>query len=177
MANTDHVVDSKLPPRPGPRPRTTPTNPHQQLDQHAPAPVIETLVQRLGALPGTIQRPSAISVPGARAFWLPQQDAQGPREAFMIGTEFAHVHPLPDGSLHVALPPPLARQAIEAGWAEEHPVARMGLIPANVCMVYAPRDAGEVDTVVELVTAAYHYARGHDPDRCPPEDRTVYSFP
>ncbi len=153
----------QLPVRSGPRPRTTPTNPHQQLDQHPPPELIESLVQRLSALPGVIQRPSAISVPGARAFWLPQQDAKGPREAFMIGTEFAHVHPLPDGSLHVALPPPVGDAAIANGWAEQHPVARMGLIPANVCMVYAPRDTAELDTIVELVTAAHDYARGpHD---------------
>lgn len=150
----------QLPVRPGPRPRTTPTNPHQQLDQHPPPELIETLVQRLSALPGVIQRPSAISVPGARAFWLAPRDANGPAEAFMIGTEFAHVHPLPDGSLHVALPPPVGDAAIANGWAEQHPVARMGLIPGNVCMVYAPRDAAELDTIVELVTAAYNYARG-----------------
>lgn len=155
----------KLPVRAGPRPRTTPVNPHQQLDQHAPAAMIEMLVQRLCALPGTVQRPSAISVPGARAFWLPEQDANGPADAFMIGTEFAHVHPLPDGSLHVALPPPLAQAAVANGWSEEHPVARMGLIPPNVCMIYAPRDASELETVVTLVTAAYHYARGDERNR------------
>lgn len=150
----------KLAPRRGSRPRTTPTNPHQQLDQHAPPELIESLVLRLADLPGVIQRPSAISVPGARAFWLAPHDAKGPPEAFMIGTEFAHVHPLPDGSLHVALPPAVGDAAIENGWAEQHPVARMGLIPGNVCMVYAPRDAAELETVVELVKAAHDYARG-----------------
>jgi len=150
----------ELPARSGPRPRTTPTNPHQQLDQHPPAELVETLVQRLSELPGVIQRPSAISVPGARAFWLPRDDAKGPAEAFMIGTEFAHVHPLPDGSLHVALPPAVGDAAIAGGWAEQHPVARMGLIPGNVCMVYAPRDAAELDVIVGLVRAAYDYARG-----------------
>lgn len=150
----------RLSPRSGPRPSTTPTNPHQQLDQHPPPELIETLVRRLAELPGVVQRPSAISVPGARAFWLPRQDARGPDDAFMIGTEFAHVHPLPDGSLHVALPPAVSEAAIAGGWAEQHPVARMGLIPGNVCMVYAPRDAAELDTVVELVQSAYDYARG-----------------
>ena len=150
----------ELSPRAGPRPRTTPTNPHQQLDQHPPPELIETLVRRLSELPGVIQRPSAISVPGARAFWLAPRDAKGPAEAFMIGTEFAHVHPMPDGSLHVALPPAVSDAAIETGWAEQHPVARMGLIPGNVCMVYAPRDAAELEAVVELVMAAHAYARG-----------------
>ena len=63
----------------------------------------------------------------------------------MIGGEFAHLHPSPDLSLHVALPPSLARTAVEAGWGEVHPVARRGLIPAHVVMLYAPRDGHELD--------------------------------
>jgi hypothetical protein len=149
-----------FPPRVGSRPRTTPTNPHQQLDQHPPIPVFEELCERLFAMPHVIERPSAISVPGARALWLSEEEARGPQEAFMVMTEFAHVHPLPDGSLHVALPPEVAEEAIRQGWAEQHPVARRGLIPSNVCMVYAPRSSEEVDLVVGLVAEALRFARG-----------------
>lgn len=56
----------------------------------------------------------------------------------MAGTEFAHLHPSPDLSLHTVLPPELAAEAIEAAWAEPHPIARLGLIPAAVVMLYAP---------------------------------------
>jgi hypothetical protein len=58
------------------------------------------------------------------------------------------------------LPPPLAAEAIERGWAEIHPIARMGLIPGNVVMLYAPRDDGEVGVVLGLVRAALAFARG-----------------
>jgi hypothetical protein len=149
-----------LPPRQGPRPSTTPTNPHTQLDQRPPARVIAGLADALFALPGVHERPSAISVPGARALWLEENDAHGPREAFLIGREFAHVHPLPDGSLHVALPPAVAEEAIAQGWAEVHPVARMGLIPANVVMLYAPRDDAEAAVALALVREALAFARG-----------------
>jgi hypothetical protein len=149
-----------LPARSGPRPRTTPTNPHSQLDQHPTPAVVGDLAARLFALPDVREDASAISVPGARALWLDPRVARGPREAFLVSTEFAHVHPLPDGSLHVALPPSLALTAIERGWAEEHPVARRGLIPRNIVMVYAPRDAAEADVVMQLVRAAYEFARG-----------------
>ena len=78
----------------------------------------------------------------------------------MIGREFAHIHPMPDGSLHAALPPELAEEAIEKGWAEQHPVARMGHISPNVVMIYAPRNAEEIEIVAGLVEESYHYAVG-----------------
>ena len=105
-----------------------------------------------------IERPSLISVPGARALWL--SDAAGPPGAFMVGHEFAHLHPTPDHSLHAMLPPDLVDDAVEAGWAELHPVARRGLLPPNAVMLYAPRDDAERVVVEELVQAAHAYARG-----------------
>ena len=149
-----------LPERAGKRPNTTPTNPHTQLDQNPQGPVVQELAQRIFALPDVEERPSAISVPGARALWLRDEVPAGPQEAFMIGREFAHIHPLPDGSLHAALPPELAEEAIEKGWAEQHPVARMGYIPPNVVMIYAARNAGEIEIVAGLVTESYRYAGG-----------------
>jgi hypothetical protein len=153
-----------LPKRGGPRPRTTPTNPHTQLEQNPEREVVEELARRVFALPGVEERPSAISVPGARALWLREDVPAGPREAFMIGREFAHIHPMPDGSLHAALPPEVAQEAVEKGWAEQHPVARMGYIPQNVVMIYAPRDVREIEVVAGLVEEAYRYAAGTTPD-------------
>lgn len=151
-----------LPERNGSRPRTTPTNPHTQLEQNPDTSMVEELARRVFALPGVEERPSAISVPGARALWLSEDAPSGPPEAFMIGREFAHIHPMPDGSLHAALPPEVAREAIEKGWAEQHPVARMGYIPRNVVMIYAPRDAEEIEVVTGLVVESYRYAGGSE---------------
>ena len=150
---------SDLTARSGARPRTTPSNPHTQLDQQ---PVDERprrlLEKRLVALPGVVWRPSMISVPGPRALTLPPEAAQGPPEAFMVGTEFALLHPRPDHSLHLVLPPDVASGVIEAGWAEQHPVARRGLITSGAVMVYAPRDEEEAELVSQIVTAAFEYA-------------------
>ena len=79
----------------------------------------------------------------------------------MIGREFAHIHPMPDGSLHAALPPEVAREALEKGWAEQHPVARLGYIPENVVMIYAPRDEPELEVVLKLVEESRRYAGGN----------------
>lgn len=43
-----------------------------------------------------------------------------------------------DGSLHIVLPPDLAMEAITAGWAGVHPVARAGMAPLNRVMLYGP---------------------------------------
>ncbi len=120
-----------LPRRPGLPPTTTPTNPHMQLDQQpAGSKQRDLLATAVFALAGVVERSSLISVPGARALWL-VEDAKGPPEGFMIGQEFAHLHPGPDQSLHMMLPPQLAEEAIEAGWAEQHPVAREGPHPGQ----------------------------------------------
>ena len=70
------------------------------------------------------------------------------------------VPPMPDGSLHAALPPEVAGGAIEKGWAEQHPVARMGYIPENVVMIYAPRDTEDIEIITGLVTESYRYVGG-----------------
>ena len=149
-----------LPTRAGERPRTTPTNPHTQLDQQ-PADLrwVEELADRVFALPGVLDEPSRISVPGARALVLAPGEPTGPPEAFLIEREFAHLHPAPDHSLHAMLPPELVDQAIDAGWAEHHPVALRGLIPRTAVMLYAPRDEAELDVIGSLVRASHAFAR------------------
>jgi hypothetical protein len=57
------------------------------------------------------------------------------------------------------LPLETVREAIAAGWAEPHPVALRGLIPANAVMLYAPRDESELDVIEALVRASYTFAR------------------
>jgi hypothetical protein len=149
-----------LPARAGARPRTTPTNPHTQLDQQpTDRHLIEELARRAFALPGVVEEPSGISVPGARALVLAPGEPAGPAEAFLIGREFAHLHPAPDHSLHAMLPPDIAEEAIAAGWAEPHPVALRGLIPRTAVMLYAPRDEAELDVIERLVRASHAFAR------------------
>jgi hypothetical protein len=150
----------QLPARAGDRPRTTPTNPHTQLDQQPTDLLwVEELAERVFALPGVVEQPSGISVPGARALVLASGEPTGPPEAFLIDREFAHLHPAPDHSLHAMLPSETVAEAVEAGWAEPHPVALRGLIPPNAVMLYAPRDEAELDVIERLVRASHGFAR------------------
>lgn len=152
-----------LPPRRGPRPQTRSGMPHRQLDQNAPPELQEALFQRARALPGVRVAPSGVSVPGARAFVLAEDLAAGPPEAFMIGREFAHLHPPYDGSLHLTLPPAVAARVVESGWGEPHPLVRWGAFPPTFVMVYGPRDGAELEAVWTIVQASYAFARGHLP--------------
>src|SRR3954469_4777073 len=153
-------MPSPLPPRLGDRPRTTPTNPHTQLDQQ-PSDLrwVEELASRVFSLPGAVEEPSRISVPGARALVLAPGEPTGPPEAFLIDREFAHLHPAPDHSLHAMLPTETVAKAVEAGWAEPHPVALRGLIPPTAVMLYAPRDEAELDVIEALLLASHGFAR------------------
>ena len=153
-----------LPRREGARPYTTPTNPHTQLDQQPADPTLrDELARRVFAWPDVEERPTRISVPGARALWLRDAVPAGPADAFLIEREFAHLHPGPDHSLHACLPLVLAQEAMAAGWAELHPVAVRGLIPRTAVMLYAPRTMAEVEVVVQLLLASYHFAGGRTP--------------
>ena len=152
-----------LPGRSGARPRTHKGLPHQQLDQQPRDDMIRTqLAEWLVALEGVAEAPSGISVPGARALVL-HDATPGPPEAFLVGREFAHMHPPPDHSLHITLPEQRAREAIEAGWAEFHPLVDDGRLPPTVVMVYAPRDQAELAVVSGLVQESYQFASGRKP--------------
>ena len=149
-----------LPRRAGPRPRTRKGLPHQQLDQQPPDGTIRAqLADRVWALAGVAEAPSGISVPGARAVVL-RDLPPGPPDAFLVGREFAHLHPPPDQSLHITLPEQRAREAIQAGWAEFHPLVDAGRFPPTVVMIYAPRDEAELEIVSGLVRESYHFALG-----------------
>jgi Family of unknown function (DUF5519) len=151
---------STLPLREGELPRTNPNMPHQQVSQNAPVRMQEALFARIAAMPGVVVGRSHVSVPGARAFHLDDASAAGPREAFMIGTEFAHLHPEEDGSLHLILPEEGAREVIAQGWGEFHPLVREGVVPPTTLMVFGPRDEAELEAVWQIVQAAYANARG-----------------
>lgn len=145
--------------RSGTRPTTSPEIPHEQLDQTASLTLQAELWRRMIALPDISVGASKKSVPHTRALHLDPAVALGPREAFIGGTEFAHLHGNHDGSLHASLPLEVAERAIAQGWAELHPLVRMGRRPPNLVMLYAPRNAAELETIWQFVETSYAFAR------------------
>jgi hypothetical protein len=149
-----------LPERSGDRPKTGPEIPHQQLSQNAPVSLQDELWQLMTSLEGVRPGRSYVSLPDTRALHLDPRLAAGPGDAFLAGTEFAHLHGASDGSLHLMLPVSVASDAIDKGWSERHPVARRGAAPPTLVMLYGPRDEAELEVVWRLLQASYAFARG-----------------
>lgn len=135
--------------------------PHAQIGVTAEPAIDRELRRRAYALPGVLDRPTVISVLGARALWLADEVDLLRPESILRGREFAHIHP--DGSLHATLPPPRAREAIAAGWAEPHPIAEHLGMPGLV-LLYTPRSMEELDVVVDLVVDSYNFVTGRSID-------------
>jgi hypothetical protein len=147
-----HPVDP-LPVRSGPPPETIGPRPHAQVTQQSPPALHRELGNRALGLTGVQGADSLVSVPGALAFVLDEESAGGPPEAFQAGREFAHLHPLEDGSLHMTLPPDIAQEAYEKGWGEPHP-------RSGTPLIFAPRDEQELEIVWGLLRASYAFAKG-----------------
>ncbi|MET1411547.1 luciferase family protein [Roseibium sp. HPY-6] len=146
--------------RSGSKPDTTSSLPHSQLNQHGPDVVVAALHTWCFSLPLVQEEDSGISVPGSRALVL-HDSADCNHAAFMIGREFAHIHPHPDnGSMHVQLPPEAAREVIEAGWGESHYLVTEGRLPFGLVLVFSPRDEMELEVVKTIVRHSYEYATG-----------------
>ncbi|WP_459384590.1 luciferase domain-containing protein [Arthrobacter humicola] len=159
------LPDGTLPRRAGQRPTVSWTIPQEQRTDNAPVDLQEKLFARISSLAGVSTSQSVISVPGARGLMIkPAPDA--PKDAFLVPSagEFAHQHPSHDGSLHLALPPKLAADAIAKGWAVAHPLAGIRLAQGMV-MVYGPRDENELHVVAAMVETSHAYATGPDADR------------
>src|SRR5262249_44573114 len=111
-------------------------------------------------LPGVSERDSAISVKGARGFFLDGNLVKGPDDSLMIETEFAHIHPRADSSWHLQLPYELALLAVSGGWGQIASVVWLGAAPANSMMLYSPRNEQEMEVIWSLVEESYRYATG-----------------
>ena len=68
--------------------------------------------------------------------------------------------------MHLTLHPADAKAVLESGWGERHPLARGGwcrrFVPKEFVLVYAPREEGEVEVVMEIVAASVWWVSGID---------------
>ena len=144
-----------IPKRSGPRPLTNKNMPHSQIGVQPVPDVNAELFRRAFALPDVTNKPTVISVPGARALWL--DESLPLAHPVMAGREFAHIHP--DGSLHASLSPERAGEAIEAGWAEPHPMA-LYMGNEGMVMLYTPRTMEELDVIFQLIVDSYNFVTG-----------------
>lgn len=154
-----------LPTRSGARPETNPCLPHYQKTDNPSKAVWEALIKRVFSeqntnFPGsTGPHRSLVSLPDSQALFL-DGDPSVPCARAFIGKEWAHIHGASDGSAHVGLSEADAATAIKAGWAERHLLAGKNGLVAGLVMIYAPRNDEEINVVLEILQAAYKFARG-----------------
>lgn len=134
--------------------------PHMQIGVEPDPAIKAELDRRAFSLPDIADRPTVVSVPGARALWLREGVPVAHPELIVAGREFDHIHP--DGSLHIALPRDRAREATEKGWAEPHPFAEM--LGGGYVLLYTPRDRDELEVVWRLVVESYNFVTGRSED-------------
>lgn len=140
--------------------------PPTQISVTPVAEVNAELFRRALSLTGVQNRPTIVSGPGARGLWLDKSVTHVRPGVILAGREFTHIHP--DRSMHLTLPPDRAREAVEAGWAELHPIAtQMGR--EDLILVYTPRTFDELEVLWDLVVDAYCYVN----DRPRPEPDPV----
>jgi Family of unknown function (DUF5519) len=157
---SSEITVTSLPDRAGPAPQTTRHNPQQQTNQIPDRVAYIAFRDVIASWPGVIRAPSLRAPPGTIGLFLAPEEAKGTDEAFLLSTEFAHLHPLPDGSLHMVLPPEAHAAAVKAGWGIPHPMAGMPSVSSQTILIYAPRDAAEREVVMTLVASAERFARG-----------------
>jgi phospholipase/carboxylesterase len=78
------------------------------------------------------------------------------RQLSQCRTEFAHLHPPHDGSLHLTLPDSVYAQVLERGWGDPHPIS-------GTMMLFGPRDSEELEVAWSVVLASYRFATGEAP--------------
>jgi phospholipase/carboxylesterase len=147
------VTPGDLPRREGAMPLVSDERRQEQLTQNAPRRLQERLLLLASGLRGVLVRPAAACVPGSDGLHLAPKLARGPLTAFIAATEFAHLHPSYDGSLHVALPSPFAVAANTAGWGTPS-------VSSGTFLLFGPRDEAELGVIWTLLQCSYRYARG-----------------
>jgi len=145
--------------RNGPRPKTQRVIPHLQVDQLPPAEIMDELIARCLQLPLVLAKQSRMASPRSIALSLPDECASGPADAFIDGHEFCHLHPLPEGGIHLTLPHGFGEEVVRTGWAEPHPVASLGALP-SLYTLYAPRDHHELLIAVCVISQSCNFAQG-----------------
>jgi len=134
--------------------------PHVQLDQLPAVEIRDEFVARSLEIPNVRSQQSRMASPESLALYLTDECACGPPEAFIDGHEFCHLHPLPEGSIHLTLPKLIREEVVRLGWGEPHPIAKAGIL-TTLITVYAPRDRPELDAVLSLVRQSCQFAQGN----------------
>lgn len=159
MEYTQNLKD--LAERKGSRPQTGDALPHLQITDNSSVHLYNDLAMWLFSLKYVEERPTIISVRGARAAWIKDDYPNVNSDALPNGREFTHIHPLDiygGGSQHLSLKRSDCEIVIEKGWGEYHPL-NAKIFPDNkygLVMTYAPRTTEELKAIKVITLKSYH---------------------
>ncbi len=147
--------------RQGNRPVTGDALPHLQFSDNATKEMYAELAKWLFSLENVEERPTIISVRGARAAWIKDNYSNINEEVLQFGREFTHIHPPMDnehgGSLHLSLRREDAERVIAKGWGEYHPLDSRIFSDKKFghVLIYAPRSEEELDNIKTIIESSY----------------------
>ena len=156
--NPAYADSDDLPRRISQIPTTTNSVPHVQIGIEGNPELSAELLLQTSKLPGVEIRPTVVSLPGAKGFWINESVTIERPESIAGGREFAHMHP--DGSLHAALSPELAIEAVKRGWATFHPWSTQRPGWEGFVMIYTPQSMGELQVIIRLVQESFDFVTG-----------------
>ena len=156
--NPVYADSDVLPRRISQIPATTNSVPHVQIGIEGNPELSAELLLQTSKIPGVEIRPTVVSLPGAKGFWIKESVTIERPESIAGGREFAHMHP--DGSLHAALPPQLAIEAVKRGWATFHPWSTQRPGWEGFVMIYTPQSEGELQVIIRLVLESFAFVTG-----------------
>ncbi|MFT5067955.1 MAG: hypothetical protein ACI9KS_002479 [Sulfitobacter sp.] len=149
--------------RTGDAPETGLQPPQLQFSDTSPSDVYQAMADWFfSTFPLTREEPTRISVPTSRALWL-DESVTAPRTAFMPpagSREFAHLHA--DGSFHLVMAEADENEVIAKGWGLHHPWKDRGV---NEILVYAPRNADEIEQLKPVIEASLRFATRSHPHK------------
>lgn len=125
---------------------------HRQLNQNNSNPFWHDIIAEVKSWPHIIKKHSGVSVQGAVGFYIDSKYASKNSLKFMRSTEFGHLHPISDGSMHLIVPSQVKEELLKAKWAEQHPRNN------KLIMLYAPRTKDEYKLVINVLKVAYQNA-------------------
>lgn len=153
------INNQVLPVRTSPQPKTSTGIPHKQINIKPIPEIQEELARRIYSIPGIEDKPSVVML--WQGLWLSEDLVLENPQAVISGRELGHIHD--DGSMHIFLDPQRASEAIELGWAIDHPFAARGQGGWDgFVMLYTPLSIEELDINFELIVGAFNFATGQN---------------
>ncbi len=155
--NAQLDLPEKWPQRQGFSPLTSPApqgtkQAHRQISQNKGNAYWQQIIAEVRSWDHVFIQQSLVSVAGAVGFFIDQKHSSIEPGHFMRATEFAHIHPVDDGSFHIIVPEKVRSDLIKAGWAEPHPRKN------HIIMLYAPRDKAELGIVMNVLSISYQFS-------------------